>query len=190
MDPLKRITSEEAKNDLYFSEEPQKDDDVFGKNQIPYPKREFINDDENEEKEKLKTLKQQQFNQHRDKVLILNDPQNGANPSKRLKYNKDQQQQQNLHHQQSLRASGFHGDHSVVTGSNVISNSVQQHVVNQVTSSSAHHHHHHQQQPLMQQQAGGAMLNRHQQKHPQNAFMTSQSNSANMKNSRQVYHGF
>uniref|UniRef100_A0A8C6NZZ7 cyclin-dependent kinase n=1 Tax=Nothobranchius furzeri TaxID=105023 RepID=A0A8C6NZZ7_NOTFU len=50
MDPTKRITSEQALQDLYFLEEPLPTTDVFAGCQIPYPKREFLNEDEPEEK--------------------------------------------------------------------------------------------------------------------------------------------
>ena len=50
MDPTKRITSESAMQDEYFREEPQPTPDVFGNYQIPYPKREFLTDDDNEDK--------------------------------------------------------------------------------------------------------------------------------------------
>lgn len=49
MDPTKRITSEQAMRDPYFSEEPLPSADVFEGGPIPYPKREFIKDDEPED---------------------------------------------------------------------------------------------------------------------------------------------
>merc|ERR1711878_32098 len=50
MDPTKRITSEQAMRDEYFREEPLPTQDVFGTYPIPYPKREFLTDDDNEDK--------------------------------------------------------------------------------------------------------------------------------------------
>ncbi|XP_015785884.1 cyclin-dependent kinase 8 isoform X2 [Tetranychus urticae] len=50
MDPTKRITSDQAMQDLYFSEDPLPTADVFNGYPIPYPKREFFTDDDNEEK--------------------------------------------------------------------------------------------------------------------------------------------
>ncbi|CAF0723006.1 unnamed protein product [Adineta ricciae] len=47
MDPLKRITAIDAMNDLYFKEDPRPTDDVFDSVPIPYPKREFMLDDDN-----------------------------------------------------------------------------------------------------------------------------------------------
>ena len=47
MDPTKRITSIQAMQDEYFREEPLPTQDVFGTNPIPYPKREFLSDDDN-----------------------------------------------------------------------------------------------------------------------------------------------
>uniref|UniRef100_A0A3P9H5D6 cyclin-dependent kinase n=1 Tax=Oryzias latipes TaxID=8090 RepID=A0A3P9H5D6_ORYLA len=61
MDPNKRITSELALQDPYFLEDPLPTTDVFAGCQIPYPKREFLNEDEPEEKtEKTQTQNQQQ----------------------------------------------------------------------------------------------------------------------------------
>ncbi len=50
MDPTKRITSEQAMQDDYFREEPLPTQDVFGNFPIPYPKREFLTDDDNDDK--------------------------------------------------------------------------------------------------------------------------------------------
>ncbi|KAF4804733.1 cyclin dependent kinase 19 [Turdus rufiventris] len=61
MDPTKRITSEQALQDPYFQEDPLPTSDVFAGCQIPYPKREFLNEDEPEEKG---DKNQQQQNQH------------------------------------------------------------------------------------------------------------------------------
>uniref|UniRef100_A0A674PQL7 cyclin-dependent kinase n=1 Tax=Takifugu rubripes TaxID=31033 RepID=A0A674PQL7_TAKRU len=61
MDPTKRITSEQALQDPYFLEDPLPMTDVFAGCQIPYPKREFLNEDEPEEKtEKNQTQQHQQ----------------------------------------------------------------------------------------------------------------------------------
>ncbi|KAG9347451.1 hypothetical protein JZ751_005018, partial [Albula glossodonta] len=61
MDPTKRITSEQALQDPYFLEDPLPTSDVFAGCQIPYPKREFLNEDEPEEKtEKNQTQQHQQ----------------------------------------------------------------------------------------------------------------------------------
>ncbi|XP_076852806.1 cyclin-dependent kinase 19-like isoform X1 [Brachyhypopomus gauderio] len=61
MDPTKRITSEQALQDVYFLEDPLPTSDVFAGCQIPYPKREFLNEDEPEEKtEKNQTQQHQQ----------------------------------------------------------------------------------------------------------------------------------
>ncbi|KAK3742849.1 hypothetical protein QZH41_004524 [Actinostola sp. cb2023] len=50
MDPNKRITSEQALQDPYFKEEPHPTQDCFLGGPIPYPKREFLNDDDNDSK--------------------------------------------------------------------------------------------------------------------------------------------
>lgn len=60
MDPMKRITSEQALKDPYFLEEPLPFQDVFEGQTIPYPKREFLTDDDAEEKADTGASKQQQ----------------------------------------------------------------------------------------------------------------------------------
>ncbi|EDV19945.1 uncharacterized protein TRIADDRAFT_32638 [Trichoplax adhaerens] len=50
IDPNKRISSEQAIDDAYFREEPLPTEDVFDHKTIPYPKREFLNEDDNEDK--------------------------------------------------------------------------------------------------------------------------------------------
>lgn len=52
MDPNKRITSEQAKQDSYFQEDPTPTSDVFAGCPIPYPKREFLTDDDQDDKDK------------------------------------------------------------------------------------------------------------------------------------------
>ncbi|XP_060046615.1 cyclin-dependent kinase 19 isoform X2 [Erinaceus europaeus] len=75
MDPTKRITSEQALQDPYFQEDPLPTLDVFAGCQIPYPKREFLNEDEPEEKGDKN--QQQQQNQHQQPTA---PPQQGAAP--------------------------------------------------------------------------------------------------------------
>lgn len=52
MDPNKRITSEQAIQDPYYSEDPKPCADVFDGMVIPYPKRKFLSDDDNSKDEK------------------------------------------------------------------------------------------------------------------------------------------
>ena len=62
MDATKRLTSEQAMQDGYFSEEPLPAQDVFGgvfdgpKVPIPYPKRIFLRDNDNEDKNYSKLM--------------------------------------------------------------------------------------------------------------------------------------
>jgi len=49
MDPNKRITSEQAMQDPYFSEDPKHCRDVFDGMPIPYPKRKFLSDDDSKD---------------------------------------------------------------------------------------------------------------------------------------------
>lgn len=62
MDPNKRITSEQAMQDGYFAEDPLPTQDVFAGCAIPYPKREFLTEDDQEEKTDNKRQNQQQQN--------------------------------------------------------------------------------------------------------------------------------
>ncbi|XP_071801680.1 cyclin-dependent kinase 8-like isoform X3 [Asterias amurensis] len=50
MDPTKRMTAKQSMEDSYFTEEPMPTSDVFDGKLIPYPKREFLTDDDNEDK--------------------------------------------------------------------------------------------------------------------------------------------
>ncbi|GCB59943.1 hypothetical protein scyTo_0014079, partial [Scyliorhinus torazame] len=72
MDPTKRITSEQALQDPYFLEEPLPTTDVFAGCQIPYPKREFLNEDEPEEKG------EKQIQQHQQQTTQQNQQQQQA----------------------------------------------------------------------------------------------------------------
>uniref|UniRef100_A0A672F6K9 cyclin-dependent kinase n=1 Tax=Salarias fasciatus TaxID=181472 RepID=A0A672F6K9_SALFA len=74
MDPTKRITSEQALQDAYFLEDPLPTVDVFAGCQIPYPKREFLNEDEPEEKAE----KTQQHQQTTGQTQAQNQQQTGA----------------------------------------------------------------------------------------------------------------
>ncbi|XP_030303169.1 cyclin-dependent kinase 19 isoform X2 [Calypte anna] len=77
MDPTKRITSEQALQDPYFQEDPLPTSDVFAGCQIPYPKREFLNEDEPEEKG---DKNQQQQNQHQQQTAPQQQPQAAPPP--------------------------------------------------------------------------------------------------------------
>ncbi|XP_070589444.1 cyclin-dependent kinase 19 isoform X4 [Erythrolamprus reginae] len=77
MDPTKRITSEQALQDPYFQEDPLPTSDVFAGCQIPYPKREFLNEDEPEEKG---DKNQQQQNQHQQQTGPQQQQQQQAAP--------------------------------------------------------------------------------------------------------------
>lgn len=75
MDPTKRITSEVAMSDPYFTEEPRPAVDVFDKLLIPYPKRKVITDDEpggKEEKPDQKKLNQSDNSGPATKKMKLN----------------------------------------------------------------------------------------------------------------------
>ncbi|OON23757.1 kinase domain protein, partial [Opisthorchis viverrini] len=51
MDPVRRLSAAEAMEDQYFREGAPPNEDVFGNLPIPYPKREFISDDDADDKQ-------------------------------------------------------------------------------------------------------------------------------------------
>ncbi|CAL8081973.1 unnamed protein product [Calicophoron daubneyi] len=51
MDPVRRPSAAEAMEDQYFKEGEKPNNDVFGNLPIPYPKREFISDDDTDDKQ-------------------------------------------------------------------------------------------------------------------------------------------
>uniref|UniRef100_A0A8D3ATY5 Cyclin-dependent kinase 8 n=1 Tax=Scophthalmus maximus TaxID=52904 RepID=A0A8D3ATY5_SCOMX len=75
MDPIRRITSEQAMQDPYFLEEPLPTSDVFAGCQIPYPKREFLTEEEPEDKAD-KNQQQQQGNNHTNGAGHTGNPDN------------------------------------------------------------------------------------------------------------------
>uniref|UniRef100_A0A8C6PZB6 Cyclin-dependent kinase 8 n=1 Tax=Nothobranchius furzeri TaxID=105023 RepID=A0A8C6PZB6_NOTFU len=75
MDPIRRITSEQAMQDPYFLEEPLPTSDVFAGCQIPYPKREFLTEEEPEDKGD-KNQQQQQGNNHTNGAGHTGNPEN------------------------------------------------------------------------------------------------------------------
>lgn len=70
MDPNKRITSEQAMQDPYFTEDPLPSLDVFAGFAIPYPKREFLTEDDQEEKNDNKQRQNQQQQQQQQNVRV------------------------------------------------------------------------------------------------------------------------
>ena len=68
--------------DDYFREEPLPTQDVFGTYPIPYPKREFLTDDDNEDKSESKSRNQSNVSRQ-----DMNNGQNDGQPSnKRVIY--------------------------------------------------------------------------------------------------------
>ena len=82
MDPLKRLTAEEALEDPYFKEEPLPCGDVFNNQTIPYPKREFITDED----DKIPGQQQPQQQQQQQQQQVMNHGQDGQPQNKRGKY--------------------------------------------------------------------------------------------------------
>uniref|UniRef100_A0A8C5CE94 Cyclin-dependent kinase 8 n=1 Tax=Gadus morhua TaxID=8049 RepID=A0A8C5CE94_GADMO len=85
MDPIRRITSEQAMQDPYFLEEPLPTSDVFAGCQIPYPKREFLTEEEPEDKADKKNQQQQQGNNHTNGAGHTGNPDNSHTQGPPLK---------------------------------------------------------------------------------------------------------
>jgi len=113
MDPTKRFTSEAAMADSYFKEEPFPAPDVFGNFPIPYPKREFLSEDDEEKQDKSRDRNagNKQTNNVRSGVEMTDG--SGQPPSKRVRLGggggSGQPQQGNYHHQQVQQQQQHHG---------------------------------------------------------------------------------
>jgi cyclin-dependent kinase 8/11 len=55
MDPTRRITAKDAMDHEFFKEDPQPTSDIFSGCVIPYPKREFLNEDSDDKNSSSKT---------------------------------------------------------------------------------------------------------------------------------------
>ncbi|XP_046831076.1 cyclin-dependent kinase 8 isoform X3 [Vespa crabro] len=87
MDPNKRITSEHSMQDAYFQEEPLPTQDIFAGCPIPYPKREFLTDDDTEEKTENKARQNQQQTQQQNQQQQGNGDHNHGQNAKRVRLN-------------------------------------------------------------------------------------------------------
>jgi len=165
MDPVKRITCQQAMDDQYFKDDPKPSDDIFENcKDIPYPKRECIPEEESEDKDAAH--KNQQHNQQHhppDKRMRINGPapqphqQPGNtnanhNADHQAQYHQRNQQGNNNpnynqhHHQQHQQHQQHHGQHQ-----NQHQNQQQHH--QQQHHQQQHHQQHHGQhhQPMNQQ---------------------------------------
>ena len=130
MDPTKRFTSEAAMADGYFKEEPYPAPDVFGNFPIPYPKREFLSEDDEEKQDKSRDRNggKNPGNNGRSGADMTDG--NGQPPSKRVRMGggggsgQQQQQQGSYHHQQQVQQQqqqqhhGQQGHHGQMGGYN------------------------------------------------------------------------
>jgi len=125
MDPTKRFTSEAAMADGYFKEEPFPAPDVFGNFPIPYPKREFLSEDDEEKQDKSRDRNggNKQTNNGRSGAEMADG--SGQPPSKRVRLGgagggSGQPQQGNYHHQvqQQQQHHGQGGHHGQMGGYN------------------------------------------------------------------------
>ncbi|XP_075975028.1 cyclin-dependent kinase 8 [Anticarsia gemmatalis] len=117
MDPNRRITSEQAMQDPYFTEDPLPTQDVFAGCPIPYPKREFLTDDDQEDKSDSKARQNQQQQQQQTNTqqnqVQANSHDHGANNAKRMRMSGPNQGnnatgggQQEFHQQQQMMFGG------------------------------------------------------------------------------------
>jgi len=133
MDPNKRFTSEAAMADGYFKEEPYPAPDVFGNFPIPYPKREFLSEDDEEKQDKARDRNsgQAKSSQNSRPGADLTDS-SAQPPSKRVRmgggggsgggqvsyHHQVQQQQQQQHQQQQQQQQHGHSNHQNQMGYN------------------------------------------------------------------------
>lgn len=99
MDPNKRITSEQAMQDPYFTEDPLPTSDVFAGYAIPYPKREFLTEDDQEDnksdqKRQQQNQQQQQQNQTQQQQMQQNQRQQNHQQQQQNQQQQAMQQQQ------------------------------------------------------------------------------------------------
>ncbi|XP_073483184.1 cyclin-dependent kinase 19 isoform X4 [Aquarana catesbeiana] len=109
MDPTKRITSEQSLQDLYFQEDPLPTSDVFAGCQIPYPKREFLNEDEPEEKAEKQQRSKVHLGGHNTWQVTNAKNQQAQNQHQQQTANQQQttaQQQQQVQQQNSSQTNG------------------------------------------------------------------------------------
>merc|ERR1711962_1130103 len=126
MDPNKRITSDETLKDPYFLEDPPPTQDVFCGQPIPYPKREFINDDDNDAKSNKNGSKASDAGNSAKRVRVMapgqassTDYQKTQNQrffqlQQQSQQQQQQQQQQSSQPQQMNFGSSTHGPSATV----------------------------------------------------------------------------
>ena len=121
MDPTKRYTSEQAMADDYFKEEPFPTPDVFGNFPIPYPKREFLSEDDEEKQDKARERSSQSKSSASSRP---GDNDSGQPPAKRVRMANNsnngqvgyQQQMGQQHQQQQQQHHGQQGHHGGMGG--------------------------------------------------------------------------
>ncbi|XP_070567908.1 cyclin-dependent kinase 8-like [Ptychodera flava] len=101
MDPTKRITSEQALEDSYFLEEPLPTQDVFAGMPIPYPKREFLSDEDNDDKSVASKAGSSSHAPNAKRVRVVPPSTSSSNPIMQQEY-----QQQQKHVLQGYQGSG------------------------------------------------------------------------------------
>ncbi|CAJ0582754.1 unnamed protein product, partial [Mesorhabditis spiculigera] len=73
MDPTKRVTCRDAMDDDYFKRDPVPTSDVFRGYAIPYPKREFLQDGDEEKRKAEQQQQQQQQQQAQQQQMVAQD---------------------------------------------------------------------------------------------------------------------
>ncbi|MFH4984018.1 hypothetical protein AB6A40_010727 [Gnathostoma spinigerum] len=94
MDPIKRVTAQDAMDDPYFKEDPRPTADVFSRCEIPYPKREFLSD-ENDDKSSSASKANQQApppQQSQQQPIVMHPQQPLMEPAaKKMRIQQNQQ---------------------------------------------------------------------------------------------------
>ncbi|CAF0946752.1 unnamed protein product [Brachionus calyciflorus] len=110
MDPLKRITTQQSMDDIYFKEDPKPTEDAFECfKEIPYPKRECIPEEESDHDKEAQKNQQQQANQHMHQQQHHMTSSLQPPPDKRMRMNPPgaPPQQQNQQFQQNNNQRAF-----------------------------------------------------------------------------------
>jgi len=101
MDPKRRLSAQGALEDPYFSEEPTPQDNAFGPDDIPYPKREYLSEDDGDDKGSTKlasaktegapSSKRMRTLQQQSKPASSGNYQTGSHPGNLGNYQQQQQ---------------------------------------------------------------------------------------------------
>ncbi|KAJ8027573.1 Cyclin-dependent kinase 8 [Holothuria leucospilota] len=138
VDPMKRITSEQAMEDAFFKEEPLPTLDVFDGKAIPYPKREFLTDEDNEEKSVSKKTSGSSGHSSNAKRMRSSGTSGGM-------MQQDYQSSQQKHMMQGYQGGSGQGSHNQGQGNRMYSSSSGSHSSHSKMAHGGQHHQSHSQ---------------------------------------------